>query len=375
MNSIKNILYLGFKEFFSLLRDPAMLVLIAIAFTFLVYTGAKSLPDALNHASIAIVNEDHSPVSERIVDAFLLPYFKKPDLITISEMDAGLDTGKYTFALDIPPDFQKDLLAGRVPEIQLNIDATYVYQALNGNGYIQTIVNQEVNEFLNRYRSTLNLKVNLPIRIRFNQTLNQYWFGAIIQLINQITLLSIILTGAAILREREHGTIEHLLAMPITPIEIMVSKIWAMAVIVLLATIFSIIFVVQGILSVPIQGSVLLFLVGVTLNLFATSSLGIFMGTISRSMPQFALLAILTVLPLELLSGGFTPQESMPKFVREIMQFTPTPHFVTLAKAILFRGAGIEVVWPQFLALIAIGTVFFITTAIYFRKAISILGE
>ena len=136
------------------------------------------------------------------------------------------------------------------------------------------------------------------------------------EIINNVTMLSIILTGAALIREREHGTIEHLLVMPITPFEIMISKIWAMGLVVLLACSFSLVFIVEGLLSIPIEGSIMLFLVGVILNLFATTSMGIFMGTIARSMPQFGLLIMLVLLPLELLSGGVTPRESMPEMVQ-----------------------------------------------------------
>ncbi|MCL9685265.1 ABC transporter permease [Legionella maioricensis] len=365
-----NILQLGFKEFNSLIRDPIMVVLILFAFTVSVYSGAKALPEVLNKAPIAIVDEDQSALSQRITDSFYPPHFIKPVMITPADIDKGMDEGIYTFIVDIPPEFQKDLLAGRSPTIQLNVDATRLSQAFNGNSYIYTIINQEVNAFISRYRAAPFSSVDLAIRMRFNPALTKVWFGALMQIINEITMLSIVLTGAALIREREHGTIEHLLVMPVTPFEIMVSKIWSMALVVLLASIFSLLIVVQGILSVPIEGSLTLFFIGVSLNLFATTSMGIFMATVARSMPQFALLLILILLPMELLSGGFTPQESMPKAVRFIMMFTPTPHFVSLAQAILFRGAGFPVVWPQFTILILIGAAFFTITLRRFRKTI-----
>ena len=187
-------------------------------------------------------------------------------------------------------------------------------------------------------------------------------------------MLSIVLTGAALLREREHGTIEHLLVMPVTPFEIMASKIWAMASIVLIVCAVSLITVVQGLLSAPIEGSILLFLLGAAINLFATTSIGIFMGTITRSMPQFGILLILVLLPLEMLSGGLTPRESMPEFVQTMMLASPNTHFVMLAQSILFRGAGFGIVWPQFLTLAIIGSIYFVITLMYFRKRIVLLS-
>ena len=366
-----NIFHLGVKELRSLVRDPIMLVLIVYAFTVSVYTAATAMPETLNKAPIAVVNEDRSPLSWRIVSAFYPPYFVLPEVIDQAEMDARMDAGLDTFALDIPPDFQRDLLAGRRPTIQLNVDATRISQAFTGSGYIQTIVTDEVRTFVKRYREVPELPVDLALRARFNPQLDKSWFGAIMEVIDNVTMLSIVLTGAALIREREHGTVEHLLVMPVTPFEIMTSKVWAMGLVVLAATAFALTAVVQGWLSVPIHGSLALFLAGAALHLFATTSMGIFLGTIARSMPQFALLLMLVLLPLQMLSGGTTPRESMPQAVQYIMLAAPNTHFVMLAQAILYRGAGITAVWPQFLAIGVIGATLFGLALARFRRTIS----
>ncbi|MGE3991561.1 ABC transporter permease [Pseudorhodoplanes sp.] len=365
-----NIFNLGIKELRSLMRDPIMLALIVYAFTVAIYTAASTMPESLNRASIAIVDEDRSALSARIVNSFYPPYFTPPKLITPVQMDASLNDGSITFALDIPPNFQRDVFSGRKAEIQLNVDATRVSQAFTGAGYIETIVATEVAAFVQRYRAATVLPVDLATRIRFNPALNKAWFGAVVEVINQVTLLAIILTGAALIREREHGTIEHLLVMPVTPFEILASKIWSMALVVLVACTASIVFVIEGLLAVPIQGSVVLFLAAAGVNLFATTSLGILLATVARSMPQFALLTMLVIMPLEMLSGGMTPRESMPEIVQNIMLVAPTTHFVLLAQAVLFRGAGFAVVWPQFLALAAIGCILFWASLIRIRKTI-----
>lgn len=374
MRSAANILHLGIKELRGLMRDPVMMVLIVYSFTFSIYAAATAIPETLNRAPIAIVDEDRSPLSARIAGAFYPPYFVPPAMITQAEMDARMDAGIDTFALDIPPEFQRDVLAGKTPTIQLNVDATRMSQSFAGSSYIQSIVSDEVGEFAKRYRADEAAPVELVERVRFNPELNKSWFGAVIQVINSVTMLSIILTGAALIREREHGTIEHLLVMPVTPFEIMTSKIWAMAVVVLAATAFSLAFVVQGLLAVPIEGSVALFLAGAAVHLFATTSMGIFLGTVARSMPQFGLLLMLVLLPLEMLSGGSTPRESMPEIVQFVMMAAPTTHFVMLAQAILYRGAGFSVVWPQFLALAAIGAILFGYALARFRATIGAMA-
>jgi len=366
-----NIWRLGVKELWSLARDPTMLVLIAFMFTVSIYVSATALPETLHKAPIAIVDEDDSPLSARIASAFYPPRFNSPAMISLAGIDDGMDAGDYTFALDIPADFQRDVLAGKTPAIQLDVDATRMNQAFTGSGYIQQMVLGEIDDFVQRQRGSAAPPVGLALRARFNPNLEKSWFGSLMELINNVTMLSIILTGAALIREREHGTIEHLLVMPVTPAEIMLSKVWSMGVVVLLAAAVALVFVVQGLLRVPVEGSVPLFLVGAALCLFATTAVGIFMATLARSMPQFGMLAVLILLPLELLSGGSTPRESMPELVQKVMWVAPTTHFVAAGQAILFRGAGLRVVWPQFLALVAIGAAFFAIALNRFRRTIS----
>ncbi|CAB5511394.1 Inner membrane transport permease YhhJ [Achromobacter anxifer] len=371
MRHLANIYRLGVKELWSLARDPMMLILILVSFTLMIYTAATAVPETLHNAPIAVIDEDVSPLSTRIASAFYPPHFTPPDLTTSAQADAGMDSGRYTFSVNIPPNFQRDVLAGRPAEIQLNVDATRMSQAFTGSSYIQQIITDEINEFVKRYRAPTELPVELAVRMRFNPNLTQAWFGALMEIINNVTMLSIILTGAALIREREHGTIEHLLVMPVTPTEIMVAKVWSMGLVVLASAGLSLTFVVRGLLHVPIEGSVALFLVGAALHLFATTSMGIFMATLARSMPQFGMLLVLVLLPLQMLSGGTTPRESMPQFVQDIMLAAPTTHFVELGQAILYRGAGISVVWQPFLALALIGSVLFAFSLARFRKTLS----
>jgi len=370
-----NVYRLGVKELWSLWRDPVMLVLIVYAFTFAVYTSATAMPETLNNAPIAVVDEDRSPLSGRIVSAFHAPWFSPPVLISLPAMDRGMDAGLYTFVLNIPPGFQQDVLAGRAAQAQLNVDATRMSQAFSGSGAVQQIVLAEVTEFVQRYRGSAAPPVDLALRVRFNPALEKSWFGGVMQIIDNLTMLAIVLTGAALIREREHGTVEHLLVMPVTPAEIMAAKLWSMALVVLAAAAASLVFVVQGLLHVPIEGSIPLFLAGALLSLYATTSMGIFMATVARSMPQFGLLLMLTLMPLQMLSGGMTPRESMPAFVQTLMLAAPTTHLVALGQAILYRGAGLDVVWKPLAALAVIGTVLYVLSLARFRRTIGQLGS
>ena len=371
---VANVYRLGVKELRGLARNPMMWGLIIYVFTLGVYMAANVNPDTLRNAPIAIVDEDASPLSMRIVDAFYPPLFRRPDVIAINRANRGLDQSEYTFVLDIPPNYQRDLLAGRQPEVQLNVDANQISQAFTGSGYINAMVAQEVTTFLRHDQPAAAAPVAIVMRANFNPTLSQAWFGAMKNIVDNVTMVAMILTGAALIREREHGTIEHLLATPVTPMEIMIAKIWSMGLVVLIACASSLVIVVRGVLGVPIAGSISLFVAGAALNIFATTSLGIFLGTVARSVQQFGLMVMLVLLPLEVLSGSITPEDSMPKFVQDIMLFAPTTHFVNFAQGILYRGAGVEIVWPEFIYLLAIGATLFGASAWYFRRAMTKTG-
>ncbi len=369
--TLSNIYRLGLKELKSLWADKVLLILICWAFTGAIYTAATGASQELRNAPVAVVDEDQSPLSRRLVGAFYPPYFRPPQQATLAELDHGMDSGRYNFTLIIPANFQHDVQAGRRPDVQLNIDATIMSQAFIGATYIKSIALGEVNEYLTGKRDSAATPIKLSTRVRFNPNLTGVWFGGVMEVINNVTMLTIILVGAAFIREREHGTIEHLLVMPLTPFEIMMAKIWANGLAVLLGASFALIVMVQHVLQVPIAGSVPLFLAAAACYLFAAASIGIFLGTLARSMPQLGLLIILSIIPLLLLSGGVTPRESMPAIVGNIMLGAPTTYFVRLAQGILYRGAGFDVVWRDLLAMTAVGAVFFNIALFRFRKAVT----
>jgi ABC-2 type transport system permease protein len=371
MDRLHNIYWLGVKELHSLRHDTVMLLLIVWAFSFAIYSAATGISHDLNNAAIAIVDEDRSQLSIRLQQAFRAPYFRAPQLISFREIDPAMDTGRYSFVLVIPADFEADVLRGHRPEIQLNIDATAVMQAGIGQSYVSAIVSQELQDFLDAGNQDAVSAVTLQTRFAFNPNLISAWFTSVMEIIENITMLSIVLTGAAFIREREHGTIEHLLVMPLTPFEIMMAKVWANGLVIVLAVALSLWGVVQTMLDVPIMGSVPLFLAGTALYLFFATALGIFLGTLARSMPQFGLLFILVVLPMNMLSGGNTPLESQPTLLQFIMQAVPSTHFVNYAQAILYRGADLEIVWPRFLLVAAIGGALFVLAAARFRRSLA----
>jgi ABC-2 type transport system permease protein len=372
MRNLRHILHLGIKEILSLARDPVLLFLIAYCFTFSVYTPAKSAVMDVINASIALVDEDDSPLSRQIRDALLPPLFLPARLLPFSQINHAMNSGQFTFIIDLPRKFQSDVSKGATPTAEVIADATVMAQAGRGPGYIGKIMNQAALPFWPGRADPKNQElVKLNTRVRFNPNVQQSWFVAINQIINNISVLAIFLCGAAVLREREHGTLEHLLVMPLQPYELMFAKIWANGLVVIAAAMISLFLIVKGALGVPVAGSIPLFALGLFVYLFSVTALGIMLATMVRSMPQFGLLAFPVYIVMVLLSGGQTPLESMPVWLQKTMQFVPSTHFVSFSQAVLFRDANLSMVWPDLAKMFAIGTAYSVFTLSRFRKMLA----
>src|SRR5215813_675158 len=368
---IVNTLRLVIKELRSIRSDPMMLILVAYAFTISVHTVATGALTEATNLSVGVVDEDGSELSRQIAEGLVRPTFQPAVQIRASDIDAKMDRGELLFVVEIPPTFQANVVAQRQTEIQINVDATAVAQAGNGATYLKTAISNEMQHFMNARGIACGSPINLVLRTDFNPNLNTAWFSAMTQVINQITTLTVILTGVALIREREQGTVEHLLVMPVVLAEIMLAKMFANGLVILVAAMLSLQFVVHWWIGAPIAGSIFLFMVGAALYALVVAALGILLGTLSTTMGQFGLLAMPVLIVTQLLSGSSTPMESMPVWLQYVMKtISPTPHFVSFAQAVLFRGADLSLVWRPLLAMLIIGSVYFAVAMSRFRRVI-----
>jgi ABC-2 type transport system permease protein len=368
---VVNILRLVIKELRSIRADPTMLVLVAYAFSISVNTVATGAVTEATNLSVGIVDEDGSELSRQIAAGLQPPTFQPAKQITAKDIDPKMDKGELLLVVEIPPNFQANIIAERQTEVQINVDATAVAQAGNGANYLKTAIANEVQNFVTQLGRPPVNPINLVVRARFNPNLKTSWFSAMTQVINQITLLTVILTGAALIREREQGTVEHLLVMPVVPAEIMLAKMLANGLVILVAAMLSLQFVVHLWIGAPINGSIFLFLLGAALYALVVAALGILLGTLATTMGQFGLLAMPVLMVTQLLSGSSTPMESMPVWLQYTMRIiSPTPHFVSFAQAVLFRGADFSLVWRPLLAMLIIGAVYFAVAMSRFRRVI-----
>src|SRR6516225_8304225 len=206
LTDLANIFHLTIKELRSIRGDYMILILVLYTFTIAVYTVATGVSTNPQDLTVGIVDEDHSNLSRQFRDALSRPpLFKRAALINANEIDSIMNAGRMIFVLEIPARFEQDLLTGRAASLQLNIDATAMAPAGNGAVYIQPTIMQEVTNFLAGREMALPAPVNVVIRTKFNPNLSASWFSSVMQVVNNITPLAVILTGAALIRAREHG--------------------------------------------------------------------------------------------------------------------------------------------------------------------------
>ncbi|MBF4490701.1 ABC transporter permease [Psychrobacter sp. N25K4-3-2] len=372
MQTFKNIWTLTIKELRSLFGDKILFLMIGFVFSVTIYTVAEGINTDVRNAPVGIIDLDRTALTRQIRDALQQPYFLPPVDVKREDVDELMDKSKLIFVLEFPPGFERDVLAGRKPQVQLLIDATTMTQAGIGQAYILQIFNQEVSDFLKQADPPLLVKPVL--NMIFNPNGDSYWYTPVMEVCNMIALLAIGLSGAAVIRERERGTIEHLLVMPVNTTEIVISKILANSLVILCASMLSMVFVVQYLLGIPINGSLLLFGSGVVVYLFSISSLGIMLSTMAPSMPQFALLMLPVLVVSLLLSGSIAPRSNMPEAAQMISEYWPTTQFVSFTQNVLFRNAGLDIVWPELLVMTGIGVVFLIFALVRFKAMLEKLG-
>ncbi len=364
--AIKNIFTLSGKEIHSFFSDTALLRLVIIMFTIAIYIIASSITTEVKNAKVGIVDYDRSALTYRFRDVMLQPEFQHVDDIAESQIETLMDNGAYTFVLSIPPQFTENLLAGKHPELQLLIDATAMTQATSGARYIGQIVYRQISDYISKNHPNINI-ITPKINVLFNKNLHTAWFLPAMQVGAFATLLCFVLVGGAVIREREHGTIEHLLVMPVSALEIILAKIFANSLIILLASFISLYFVIHLLVGAPINGSLALYLSVEAVYLLSISGMAILLATLAPTMPQFSLLVLPIYIMLYVLSGSLTPFENQPLLLQQIMQLSPLRQFTSVSQDILFRDATWPLIAHRVTIIALLGLGFIIAALLRFR--------
>ncbi len=375
MRAIKNIFALCIKELRSLFGDKVLLVMIVLVFTVLAVQSARGVSTEVKNATVGVIDLDNSVLSHRITDALLPPYFMQPENVKREDAQEMMNKGKYVFILEFPPNFQRDVQMGRAPEAQLLVDATSMTQAGVGQMYISQIFSREVLAFTGRTQLARDIMpAKATINVVANPNSESVWYQGLSHVSNMLTMLALVLVGAAVIRERERGTIEHLLVMPVSASELVFAKILANGAVVVLAATLSMRYVVRDYLAVPFTGSLALYAFGAMIFMFSVASLAVMLATLAPTMPQYSLLMMPVYIVALMFSGSTSPRGNMPAVAQSISEYWPTTQFAQYGQAVIFRGAGLDIVYPQLIAMGLVGGVFLIFALIRFRKMLEKQG-
>ncbi len=350
------------KELQQLARDIPLLLFLLYSFSLSVYVSGVGLTMQLTNAGVLVHDADHSRSSRELIHRFRAPYFRFDG--EVPDPDEGLrrmDEGKAMVLLDIPARFHEAIQRREPTSVQLLVDTTNAPQGLSAAGYAARIVagfGQEVGF------GAADAKGALPIvtsahRVWFNQDQDETWFQSISHLLRMITVFAVLLPAAALVREKERGTVEQLLVSPLTPFQIMFSKVLAMTAVILACTALAVYAVLQPVFGIPLRGSTGLFFLLTALYAFTTAGFGLFAGTVTRNQAQVGMVTLLVVAPMLLLSGITTPFEAMPAWIQALMALSPLRYYIDVTYGIFLKGAGVDVLWDSVLALAVLGGALF----------------
>lgn len=364
------------KEFLQLMRDTVLLVFIIYAFTADIYLAGSGVSVQLRDAAVYFLDNDKSESSRE-----LLSRFRKPDFRVMGEVgdqreaESLLDQGKAMIFIDIPPSFQKKIISGEHTAVQMQVDTTNSVLGFLASSYGQQITGRFG---LETAMERIGLaggsgSANVPVildehRVWFNPNQNDSWFMSISELLTIVTLFSVLLPGAAMVREKERGTVEQLLVSPLSSFQIMFPKVLSMTTVILIGSAISILFIIKGVFHIPLKGSMPLFFAITTLYVFTTAGLGLFISTIARNLAQVGMMTVLVFVPMLFLSGAWTPPEAMPAWMRTVMYLSPLHYYIETGFGILLKGAGIRLLWNEILGMALLGSIIFGMGMWRFRK-------
>lgn len=367
---LRQVSVMTIKEFPQLVRDRAVFAYIIYIFTLdLLIVAGQSLE--LNNAKIIINDADQSTVSRELTYRFRAPYFDVAETNLHPETALQwLDRGSATLFVDIPPDFSETLYRGDgVAAVQMQVDTSIANVGYLAASYGSRITAGLSAEFAAQRLASVGSvpRIDNQRRIRFNPDINEAWFSMISELLAVITIACVFLPSVAIVREKERGTVEQLLVSPLSPFQVMFAKMLAMIMVMLIGTSVGF-FVIMQPFDVPSRGSLGLFFALTALYAFSTAGIGMLAATFARNTAQLSMLLVLILFPIIMLSGLWVQLESMPTWLRRIMDLTPLRYFIDIAYGILLRGVDFAIIWDSVLKMAVIGVALFSIALWRFRR-------
>lgn len=372
------ILVVVWKEVREIRRDPITIAVAVVLPLLMLYLFGSALSLDVKDASLAVYDQDRSAASRALIERFPQSgYFRRThDIRAEGEIAELLDRGRARLVLIIPQDFAQKIARGETAEVQALADGSYSTTAMVILGYAEAIVQSYALE-----RASVRLAAHgmaaplVPVRVE-----SRVWFNAPLESVNYIVpgLFGVILmafppllTALAVVREKEAGSVQQIFVSPIRPYEFIAGKMIPYAVI---AFIEMIMILAAGLwwFHIPFLGSFPLFLAAAVIYVFCTVGLGLLISIITRSQLVAMLLSLLaTLMPSFLFSGFLFPIFTMPMMLQLYTYLFPARYFIEISRGIAMKNVGLEILWPQFLALLLYTALVFVVTTRLFRKKVA----
>lgn len=361
-----------YKEFLVVLRDPLTLFFMFIPPLIQLIAFGFALDTDVKHMPMVVLNEDRTEESRRLIERFVNTdtFRVVGEVHSVDELSAAIRQGRAYVGLQIPPDFTRDLSAGRPARVQVVIDgssSTIASSALNtaiGIAFRQSALS------LMQKGGARELPVEVRPQILYNPTMRSpnFFVPGVIGLVLQIA--TVFATAMSVVRERERGTLEQLLVSPLSRWGLMLGKLTPYLVI--SVSMGAGLFVaMRWIFQVPIAGSVGALMVSVVFYVFALLSLGLLISTRAQNQMQALQMSMLFILPSVFFSGFIFPRETMPGIFYAIGACLPATYFIDLMRAIILRGASLVEFWFNIAMLAAMGLGLFALCALRFKNKIA----
>ncbi|RMG04986.1 MAG: ABC transporter permease [Nitrospirae bacterium] len=362
------------KEILHILRDRGLLLFIIYAFTIDIMLAAKGFQLIPVNVSIAVMDEDHSPESRALIDRIRPPAFRPPRyILSKKEMDLLLEKSKVVLSLHIPHDFEENLYRDG-SNIQILVDGSQSTAAYLSSAYISEIINSYSLDVLKdraaRSGTSPPYHLELRPRIMFNQEARDDIYEGLNEFFMVITLIGMILPAMLLIREREYGTIEQIRLSPLSLKHLVTVKMMGATIFLLVATVFSYIFILKGVLRFPLKGTLPSFLAITAFYLIATSGLAFIIGSVARRFSQIGMLTIVIFAPMLLLSGGWVPPEALPDWLRVATNISPLKQYIDLGVSHLIRGTPLAMLLDKIGRMLFLGMIFLSIGGIIFTRRI-----
>jgi len=368
------------KEFAQIRRDRRLAISLVIPPTLQLVLFGFALNATVSHLQLGVVDDDHSVQSRDLIAN--MTESGSFDLArtygSVRELGEAMSRGELDAGLAVPLNFDKDLDRGRPAEVQILLNAMNANTAAIGQGYAegviqnwnQTLAHSGLHAKFQRVATnpgTLRGTVTLHPAFLFNPALITNWFTVTGTFGVLLMLNGSLISSAAMIKERERGTVEQLLMTPATTSEIIVAKILPLFLLLCLLVLFAA-SMLRLIFDVPFRGNIFLVLSGGALCVLCGIGVGTFIATYTKSAQQAQLMAFFINPPLSSLSGSLTPVEAMPKWLQPVTLLNPIRHFSIISRSCLLKGSGMDTLWPNYLALIGFATVLLTLSVRRFRK-------